>query len=64
MNGADRQQMLSALMLLVMALFVAGGAPFAARWRRPLRLAAIAGFGLAMALALAETVVWWTGPGR
>ena len=64
MNGVDRQQMLSALMLLVMALFVFGGAPFGARWRRPLRLAAIALFVLAMALALAETVFWWLGPGR
>ena len=64
MNGFDRQQMLSALMLLVMALFVSGGAPFAARWRRPLRHAAIAGFVLAVALALAEIVLWWTGPGQ
>lgn len=64
MNGVDRQQMLSALMLLVMALFVSGGAPFAARWRRKLRLAAIAGFVLVAALALAETVFWWTGRDR
>ncbi len=64
MNGVDRQRLLSALMLLVMALFVSGGVPMAARWRRPLRLAAIAGFVLAMALALAESVFWWIGPGR
>jgi hypothetical protein len=64
MNGVDRQQLLSALMLLVMALFVSGGMPFAARWRRELRLAAIAGFVLAAVLALAEIVFWWTGPGQ
>jgi hypothetical protein len=64
MNGVDRQRLLSALMLLVMALFVSGGVPLPARWRRPLRLAAIAGFVLAMALALAESVFWWIGPGR
>ena len=64
MNGVDRQRLLSALMLVVMALFVSGGVPFAARWRRKLRLAAIAGFVLAVALALAEIVFWWTGPGR
>ena len=61
MNGFDRQRVLSALILVVMALFVSGGAPFAARWRRPLRLAAIAGFFIALALALAEIVWWWTG---
>ena len=64
MNGVDRQQLLGALVLLVMALFVSGGMPFAARRRRHLRLAAIAGFLLAAALALAESVVWWTGQGR
>jgi len=64
MNGVDRQQLLSALMLLVMALFVSGGMPFATRWRRELRLAAILGFVLAAVLALAESIFWWTGPGQ
>ena len=64
MNGFDRQQLLSALVLLVMALFVASGLPQAARWRRPMRHAAIAGFFIAAALALAEIVFWLTGSGR
>jgi hypothetical protein len=64
MNGFDRQQLLSALILVVMALFVSAGLPPAARWRRQLRLAAIVGFFIALAVALAEIVVWWTGLGR
>jgi hypothetical protein len=64
MNGVDRQQMLGALVLLVMALFVSGGLPLAVRWRRHLRLAAIAGVVLAAVLALAESVIWWTGQDR
>jgi hypothetical protein len=44
-----------------MALFVAGGAPGAGRWRRPLRLAAIIGFIAVAALALGETVRWLAG---
>jgi len=64
LNGIDRYRLLSALILLVMALFVASGLPQAARWRRPARLAAIAGFLIAVALALAEVVVWWAGLGR
>jgi hypothetical protein len=61
MNGFDRQRMLTALMLVVMALFVASGRPFPARWRRRLRLAAIGGFVVALAAALAEIVWWWSG---
>ena len=64
MNGFDRQRLLTALILLVMALFVASGVPPAMRWRRKLRLAAIAAFFIALALALAEIALWWTGPGR
>lgn len=64
MNGFDRQRLLGALILVVMALFVSAGTPFAARWRRPLRLAAIIGFLVASAAALAEIVFWWTGVGR
>jgi protein-S-isoprenylcysteine O-methyltransferase Ste14 len=64
LNGIDRQRLLSALILAVMALFVASGLPQAARWRRPARLAAIAGFLIAVVLALAEIVVWRTRPGR
>lgn len=64
MNGIDRQRLLSALIMVVMALFVASGLPQAARWRRPMRLAAIAGFLVAVVLAFAEIVVWSTAPGR
>ena len=58
MNDFDRQRLLSALILLVMALFVSAGTPFAARWRRPLRLATIVGFFIALAMALGE-IAWW-----
>jgi hypothetical protein len=64
MNGFEWPRMLSALILIVMTLFVASGVAPAARWRRPLRFAAIAGFVIALAVALAEIVFWWTGPGR
>ncbi len=64
MDGLDRQSLFSALILVVMALFVASGLPPAAGWRRQLRLAAVAGFVIAVALALADIVFWWTGPGR
>ena len=64
MNGFDRQRLLSALILAVMALFVASGTPPAARWRRPLRAATIVGFLIALAIALVEIALWWAGPGR
>jgi hypothetical protein len=57
-NYADRQRLLTALMLLAMAFFVASGTAFAGRWRRPFRLAAIAGFLAALAIALVEIAVW------
>jgi hypothetical protein len=63
-NGFDRQRLLSALILLVMALFVASGVPPATRWRRPLRLAAIAGFFIALAVALAQIALWGIGQSR
>jgi hypothetical protein len=61
MNGFDRQRWLTALILLVMALFVSAGTPFAARWRRQLRLAAIVGFLVALAVALGEIAFWLIG---
>ena len=64
MNGFDRQRLLTALILVVMALFVASGVPPATRWRRKLRVAAIVVFFVTLALALAEITLWWTGPGR
>jgi hypothetical protein len=61
MNNLDRHRLLFALILLVMALFVAGGYPPAARWRRELRLAALIGFGIAVAAALVDVGCWWLG---
>lgn len=61
MQGFDRQRLLTALILVVMALFVSAGTPFAARWHRQLRRAAIIGFVIAVALALAEIGFWWAG---
>ena len=56
----DRTQMLQALSLAVMACFVAGGM-VAARWRRPMRWAAVGLYGLALVLALVEVAVWLLG---
>ena len=61
MNGFYRQQLLTALILLVTALFVSSGVASAGPWRRPLRLTAIAAFVIAVVLALAEIVYWWAG---
>jgi len=58
MSDFDRQRWLTALILMVMALFVSAGTPFAARWRRQIRLAAIVGFLVALAVALGEIAVW------
>ena len=62
MNPFDRQRAIMALVLLASALFVAAGMPYAARWRRRLRAAAIIGFLIALAFALAEVGIWLAGP--
>ena len=59
MSSFERQQMFSVLVLLAMALFVAGGYPPAARWRRQLRIATIVLFCAAAGWALAEIGLWW-----
>jgi len=61
MSAFERQQMLAALMFLVMALFVASGYPPAARWRREIRIAAIVLFCVAVVIALIEIAMWWGG---
>ncbi|HTV89890.1 MAG TPA: hypothetical protein VME41_12825 [Stellaceae bacterium] len=61
MNPLDRQQLFSALMLAAMALFVASGAPSLGRWRRRLRLGAVALFALAMTAVLVEIGLWLGG---
>jgi hypothetical protein len=63
MTGHERQQAIAALTFLVAALFVASGYAPAARWRRPLRAAAIACFVLAVIAALVEIGRWLADPG-
>ena len=58
LDDFNRQRLLSALMLLVVALFVSSGYTPAARWRRQLRIAAITVFAIAVAFALAQ-IGWW-----
>jgi hypothetical protein len=58
LDDVDGQRLLSALMLLVVALFVSAGYGPAARWRRQLRAGAIVLFAIAVLLALAQ-VGWW-----
>jgi len=58
MDAFDRQRLLAALTALVVVLFVGSGSPFAGRWRRPLRAAALVVFALALIAALAE-IGWW-----
>jgi hypothetical protein len=61
MNGLDRQRLLTALVLLVMALFVGGGMARDPRWRGRLRRAAIIAFLFAAVAALAEIALWAAG---
>ena len=61
LNPVERHQALTALTALVAALFVASGYPPAARWRRPLRAAAIIVFLIALGAALVEVAIWLTG---
>jgi hypothetical protein len=60
MAGFERQQLYGALILLVTALFVASG--YMPAWRRPLRVAAIGMFILALAAALIDTALWLAAP--
>ncbi len=53
-----RQRLLSALMLLVIALFLSSGYPAAARWRRQLRIAASGLFAIAVFIARVRIGVW------
>ena len=64
MGGYERQRLYGALILLVTALFVMSGYTPLARWRRPMRAAAIGFFVLALAAALIEIVLWLAEPGR
>jgi len=61
LTGVDRQQLLSALVLLAMALFVGGGVAQGARWRGRLRRAAIIAFLFAVTAALVEIALWVIG---
>lgn len=64
MDGYERQQLYGALILLVTALFVMSGYAPLARWRRPIRAAAIGFFVLALAAAVLEIVLWLAQPDR
>jgi hypothetical protein len=57
-SGFERQQMFSALILLVITLFIMGGFPPMARWRRELRVAAIVAFTAAALWAIIEVVIF------
>lgn len=57
-DGIEPQLLFSALTLLVIALFVMSGYRPASRWRRPLRLGAIALFCIALAAAIVQSVEW------
>ncbi len=61
MSPFERQRLFSALILLTMALFVASGYRPAARWRRQLRIAAIAAVYLAHAAACVQIALWLVG---
>jgi len=50
--------MFSALILLVIALFVMGGFPPASQWRRELRVAAIIAFSAAALWAIIEIAIF------
>jgi hypothetical protein len=58
MDGFERHRMLSALIAVVMVLFVSGGVAPLRRWARPLRFMAIAIFCGVSAWALVEIAVW------
>jgi hypothetical protein len=64
MSGFDRHRAIAALIALVTALFVAAGAMPGLRWRRPLRVAAIVGFAIAVAFVLVDIALWLAGPDR
>lgn len=64
MSGFERHQLLSALILLAMALFVWGGFPPAARWRRELRIATIVLFCAAAGWVFFEIGAWLMMRGR
>ena len=61
MSPFERQQLFAALIFLIMTLFLAAQLPLAARWRRVLQIASIAGFVVGLVLAMREIVQWWFG---
>jgi len=58
---ASEQQWLSALALMVVALFVSAGLPIAPRWQRRLRIAALGVFSVAAIAAIILTAIWLAG---
>lgn len=55
---AYEQQWIPALVLMVVALFVAAGLPVAPQWRKGLMIAAIGAFLIALVVILLEIARW------
>ena len=64
MGGFEQRRLFGALILLVTALFIAGGYSPLARWGRQLRIAAIGIFVLALATAVIQIILWLAELGR
>jgi len=64
MGGFEQRRLFGALILLVTALFIAGGYSPLARWGRQLRIAAIGIFVLALAAAVIQIILWLAELGR
>ncbi|MBV9829633.1 MAG: hypothetical protein JO001_28770 [Alphaproteobacteria bacterium] len=58
MNAFEHQRLFSALLLLVMALFVGSGVISGEKWRQRLRLGAILCFIFAVLAALIDIARW------
>jgi len=56
----DRQQIFATLIGSATVLFVMAGAP-GFRWRRPVRIAAVVVYGVAMVVVLAWIGMWLAG---
>jgi hypothetical protein len=58
MNTADRHQLLAVFLAATTALFIASGMPGISRWAQRIRQLAIAGYVVALALAVIEITIW------
>jgi hypothetical protein len=60
---ASEQQWIAALALMVAALFVSAGLPFAPQWRRRFRIAAIGVFIVSVVVVIVQ-IAHWLADGR